>query len=133
VTETKGGYEADLRQAESEIEALAESSALKTAFRRHAEAQRNMMQGALVPMFVEMVERSMGRALAPLIVSDKDKIARLERIEVALEHFHHDVLGDVLSRQARLENVAFLELLKAEHPDLAAEAKRRATEAGGAT
>lgn len=31
--------------------------------RRHSEAQRNMMQGVLVPMFVAMVERVMGPKL----------------------------------------------------------------------
>jgi len=89
----QGGYEADLRQSEGQIEALADSPALATAFRRHAEAQRNMMQGALVPMFVEMVERSMGRMLAPL----GDGLTAL-RSEVGATNRHFQHLSEALDQ-----------------------------------
>ena len=64
---TRGGYEHDLREAENAIVAAGpDLTALALAQRRHAEAIRNYMQGAIVPMFVEMTERSLKQLIAPL-------------------------------------------------------------------
>lgn len=67
----KGGYINDLKDAEDAMVA-AGHPAVAVAQRRHAEAIRNMMQGAMVPMFVEMVERTMAAQLAPLISGQKE-------------------------------------------------------------
>lgn len=70
---TQGGYENDLRSAENAIEAAGEDPVARaTAFRRHSEAQRNMMQAVIVPMFVQMVERSLQDELKPLIEGQKE-------------------------------------------------------------
>lgn len=54
------GYKRDLREAENMIVAAgSDPVALATAFRRHAEAQRNMMIGEIIPAFK--------KALAPLL------------------------------------------------------------------
>lgn len=53
---------------------------------------------------------------------------RVERIEASIATLGHDVLIKELNRSTRLRNVAFIELLMAQHPELAAEAERRAAE-----
>lgn len=55
----QSGYERDLRDAENAMIA-AGHPAVALEMRRHSEAIRNYMQGAIVPMFVEMVERTLG-------------------------------------------------------------------------
>jgi septal ring factor EnvC (AmiA/AmiB activator) len=66
-----GGYEHDLREAENAMAAAGHPD-IALGMRRHSEAQRNMMQGVLVPMFVQMVERALDTKLAPLVTSQKE-------------------------------------------------------------
>ena len=92
----KGGYEHDLREAENAIVAAGpDMAALALAQRRHAEAIRNYMQGAIVPMFVEMTERSLSQLIAPLSAgidglrtdvqhSAAETAARLKKFEAGL-------------------------------------------------
>lgn len=54
-----GGYEQDLRDAENAMIAAGHPD-VALQMRRHSEAIRNYMQGAIVPMFVAMVERALG-------------------------------------------------------------------------
>ena len=61
----QGGYEYDLREVESAMAAAGHPD-IALGMRRHSEAQRNMMQGVLVPMFVQMVERALDAKLLPL-------------------------------------------------------------------
>lgn len=62
----QGGYENDLRDAENAMAAAGHPD-IALGMRRHSEAQRNMMQGVLVPMFVQFVEKSLGLMIAPLV------------------------------------------------------------------
>ena len=63
----QGGIEWELGEAESAIVAAGDDPVARAvAFRRHAEAIRNMMQGALVPSFVGIVERVMGQKIDPV-------------------------------------------------------------------
>lgn len=62
----EGGVEWELAQAEHAIIAAGtDPVALAVAFRRHAEAIRNMMQSAIVPAFVDLVDRAFGARLDP--------------------------------------------------------------------
>jgi hypothetical protein len=64
---TEGGTEWELTQAENAIVAAGnDPTALALAQRRHADAIRNMMQGAIVPSFVALVERVLGEKIDPV-------------------------------------------------------------------
>ncbi len=63
----QGGIEWELGEAESAIVAAGDDPVARAvAFRRHAEAIRNMMQGALVPSFVSIVERVLSGKIDPV-------------------------------------------------------------------
>jgi hypothetical protein len=67
--ETKTGFERDLQLAEitllaSEHDPKAYAKALRDYFAAH----RNYTNGAMVPMFVEMVERALDLKLAPVVI-----------------------------------------------------------------
>jgi len=85
-----GGYENDLREAENAMVAAGHPD-IALGMRRHSEAQRNMMQGVLVPMFVEMVERTLGTRIDGLRTDvqawaqeSAARLGKLEDIVVAL-------------------------------------------------
>lgn len=90
----QGGTEWELREAENAIVAAgSDPVALATAQRRHAEAIRNMMQGAIVPMFVQMVERSLDARLSPIGA----QLGGLEAGQQRLQAGFHDLSGGVLA------------------------------------
>ncbi len=85
-----GGYEHDLREAENAMAAAGHPD-IALGMRRHSEAQRNMMQGVLVPMFVTMVERALDAKLAPV----SDQIGGLRGDTTALQAEFRDGLSGV--------------------------------------
>jgi len=80
------GYERDLRLAEHGMIAKGRAD-VANEMHDHAAAIRNYMQGAIVPMFVEMVERVLDRKLQPV----SDQIGGLESTLQA--EFHDGLLG----------------------------------------
>jgi methyl-accepting chemotaxis protein len=90
----QGGTEWELREAENAIVAAGNDPvALAQAQRRHAEAIRNMMQGAIVPMFVTMVERSLDARLLPIARNVEELGAGQQRLQAGF----HDLSGGVLA------------------------------------
>jgi hypothetical protein len=64
MTEHEGGVEWELGRAEDAMIAAGDDpAALAKAMRRHTEGIRNMMQGAVVPSFVQLVERVLGEKI----------------------------------------------------------------------
>lgn len=80
---TEGGVEWELTQAENAIIAAgADPVALAQAQRRHADAVRNMMQGVLVPSFVQLVERVLGEKIDPVGVKVDGLRADVQQLAV---------------------------------------------------
>ena len=100
-----GGYEHDLREAENAMAAAGHPD-IALGMRRHSEAQRNMMQGVLVPMFVAMVEKTIGPKIDGLRTDVQawavESAARLQKIEHRLDESEAD-RADLRKRVAHME------------------------------
>jgi hypothetical protein len=109
LSDTEGGVEWELAQAEHAIIAAgSDQAALAVAFRRHAEAIRNMMQSAIVPAFVDLVDRTLKQRLDPVAdaitglrtdvqASAQDVAARLGK--------HDDDIEKVMLRLDAIDNI----------------------------
>lgn len=70
---TEGGTAWELREAENAMVAAVDDPAARAvAMRRHTEATRNMMQGELMPSFVEALGRVLDAKLEPLLTGQKE-------------------------------------------------------------
>jgi hypothetical protein len=115
---TTGGYENDLRDAENAMIAAGHPE-IAQEMRRHSEAIRNYMQGAIVPMFVQMVERVLGQKIDPVAIgvaglrTDVQQLAlesaaRLGKIELdnqALKQGQVDILGRLQRKRVELDEI----------------------------
>jgi len=110
-----GGYENDLRDAENAMAAAGHPD-IALGMRRHSEAQRNMMQGVLVPMFAELVERMLGPKIDALRTDVQawaaESAARLgkneadiDALRTRLDLFEAKVAQDIQTRLDRIETV----------------------------
>lgn len=76
--------------------------------RRHSEAIRNYMQGAIVPMFVEMVERSLGPKIDGLRTDvqqwAQESATRLGKLETRMDSSEADRV-DLRMRLERIERI----------------------------
>jgi len=110
-----GGYEHDLREAENAMAAAGHPD-IALGMRRHSEAQRNMMQGVMVPMFAELVERMLGPKIdglrADVQAWASESAARLgkneadiEAFRTRLDLFEAKVAQDIQARLAHIEHV----------------------------
>ena len=104
---TKGGYEQDLRDAENAMIAAGHPD-VALQMRRHSEAIRNYMQGAIVPMFVEMVDRTLGGKIDGLRADVQgwasESAARLGKLESRMDDSETD-RGDLRARLERIEQI----------------------------
>ncbi len=109
---TEGGYESDLREAENAMIAAGHPD-IALGMRRHSEAQRNMMQGVLVPMFANLVERILGPKIDGLRTDVQtwalESAARLGKLETRLD------IADI-ERDALHKRVTLIEQILAERP-----------------
>lgn len=107
------GYERDLRDAENAVIAAGHPD-VALQMRRHSEAIRNYMQGAIVPMFVEMVERALGPKIDGLRTDVQgwasESAARLGKLETRMDASE----DDRATLRQRLERI---ERILAERPD----------------
>ena len=110
-----GGYEHDLREAENAMAAAGHPD-IALGMRRHSEAQRNMMQGVMVPMFAELVERMLGPKIdglrADVQAWASESAARLgkneadiDALRIRLDLFEAKVAQDIQARLAHIEHV----------------------------
>lgn len=132
----EGGTEWELEQAERAIAAAGtDMVALAQAQRRHADAIRNMMQGVIVPMFVEMVERVLAGKIDPVTEaihglrtdvqsSAQDVAARLGKTEVDIEalQVRVDTFEDIRVWRAAVD-VRLADIEQADRDDIRAEIK----------
>ena len=107
MSDKQGGYENDLRDAENAMAAAGHPD-IALGMRRHSEAQRNMMQGVLVPMFVEMVERTLGGKIDGLRGDVQrwalESAARLGKLETRMDASEDD-RAQLNARLARIESI----------------------------
>lgn len=111
-----GGTDWELLQAENAIAASGtDTVALAKAQRRHADAIRNMMQGALVPSFVSLVERVIGEKITPVSEGIEglrgdvrhlasESAARLGKLEQRMDESEED-RADLRRRLERIERI----------------------------
>lgn len=101
------GYERDLRDAENAMIAAGHPD-VALQMRRHSEAIRNYMQGAIVPMFVEMVERSLGPKIDGLRTDvqqwAQESATRLGKLETRMDSSEADRV-DLRMRLERIERI----------------------------
>ena len=102
-----GGYEHDLREAENAMAAAGHPD-IALGMRRHSEAQRNMMQGVMVPMFAELVERMLGPKIDGLRADVQawalESAARLGKLEDRMTASEHD-RADLKKRVLLIEQI----------------------------
>jgi hypothetical protein len=123
---TQGGIEWELGEAEHAIVAAGDDPAARAvAFRRHAEAIRNMMQGTLVPSFVKLVERALGGKIDPVAAAIDGLRSDVQQsaAEISARLGKHD--DDIEALQAIVaNNTARLDLFEAK---VAEDIQRRLT------
>ena len=110
-----GGYENDLRDAENAMAAAGHPD-IALGMRRHSEAQRNMMQGVLVPMFVQLVEKSLDTKLNPLFVLVREVQDAQRQFHERLTALEANTLADVITEEERAHLIDLARTI----PDLAA-------------
>jgi len=104
-----------LREAENAMAAAGHPD-IALGMRRHSEAQRNMMQGVMVPMFAELVERMLGPKIdglrADVQAWASESAARLgkneadiDALRIRLDLFEAKVAQDIQARLAHIEHV----------------------------
>lgn len=101
------GYERDLRDAEDAMIAAGHPE-VALEMRRHSEAIRNYMQGAIVPMFVEMVNRTLGGKIDGLRTDvqqwAQESATRLGKLETRMDASEADRV-DLRQRLERIERI----------------------------
>lgn len=91
------GYERDLQNAELALLASGNNpTAYATALRDYFAAHRNYTNGAMVPMFVEMVERVLDDKLSPVV-------AGIGGLQVSIAYLNNEfqLLRDIVNTLAR--------------------------------
>lgn len=124
MTETQGGVDWELRTSEEMMVAAGASPALALAFRRHADGVRNMMQGAMVPMFVEMVDRALGGKIDGLRTDVQrlasESAARLGKLDRELMKLKRALAESKKDRTDLRNRIDLLSADRAEHDRLVA-------------
>lgn len=84
IEETGATEEWDLREAENGMVSAQDRQALMLAMRRHAEAQRNMMQKVLVPSFETAVGRLMDTKVSQILAGQSEALKELREVHAAI-------------------------------------------------
>jgi hypothetical protein len=119
---TQGGTEWELQQAENAMIAAGDDpAALAKAQRRHADAIRNMMQGAIVPSFVQLVERVLTEKIDPVSAGISGLRTDVQQLAAETATRLGKLSTDVTALEQRLDNKRVrIEQLEAEVRELKA-------------
>ena len=110
--EPTGGYERDLRDAENAMIAAGHPD-VALQMRRHSEAIRNYMQGAIVPMFVEMVERVLDKKIDPVVALLEVNARQMGKIESDLRNQNKRLGAQI---KALVKDIAAIKVVIAARP-----------------
>ncbi len=81
--------------------------------RRHSEAIRNYMQGAIVPMFVEMVERVLDKKIDPVVALLEVNARQMGKIESDLRNQNKRLGAQI---KALVKDIAAIKVVIAARP-----------------
>src|SRR5258707_7424613 len=110
--EPTGGYERDLRDAENAMIAAGHPD-VALQMRRHSEAIRNYMQGAIVPMFVEMVERVLDKKIDPVVALLEVNARQMGKIKSDLRNQNKRLGAQI---KALVKDIAAIKVVIAARP-----------------